>query len=91
MIIKFYKKAIQDLRKIEKHEKVRIRDGIKPLERFPKCHADIRPIRGVTERINNKQLQVWRLRVGNYRIMFVVYEDEIWILRILQRKKAYKR
>lgn len=31
----------------------------------------------------------WKLRVGDYRVIFKVVKDEIWIYGILDRKNAY--
>ena len=31
----------------------------------------------------------WKLRVGEYRIVFKVVKDEVWILGIIHRKKVY--
>jgi mRNA interferase RelE/StbE len=31
----------------------------------------------------------WKLRVGDYRIVFKVVKHEVWILGIIHRKKVY--
>jgi mRNA interferase RelE/StbE len=31
----------------------------------------------------------WKLRVGDYRIVFKIMEEEVWILGIIHRKKVY--
>ena len=33
----------------------------------------------------------WKLRVGDYRIIFKVIETEVWILGIVHRKNVYAR
>jgi mRNA interferase RelE/StbE len=33
----------------------------------------------------------WKLRVGNYRVVFKVVKNEIWILGIIHRKEVYER
>jgi mRNA interferase RelE/StbE len=33
----------------------------------------------------------WKLRVGDYRIVFKVVKHEVWILGIIHRKKVYDR
>jgi mRNA interferase RelE/StbE len=32
----------------------------------------------------------WKLRVGDYRVVFKVVNEEVWILGIIHRKKVYK-
>jgi len=31
----------------------------------------------------------WKLRVGDYRVVFKIVEVEVWILGIIHRKKVY--
>jgi len=31
----------------------------------------------------------WKLRVGDYRVVFKIVEAEVWILGIIHRKKVY--
>jgi len=31
----------------------------------------------------------WKLRVGDYRVVFKIMGEEVWILGILHRKKVY--
>ncbi len=33
----------------------------------------------------------WKLRVGDYRVVFKIVVTEVWILGIIHRKKAYER
>ena len=33
----------------------------------------------------------WKLRVGDYRIVFKVVKDEVWIFAIMQRRDVYLR
>ena len=32
----------------------------------------------------------WKLRVGDYRVVFKIAGEEVWILRIIHRKKVYE-
>jgi mRNA interferase RelE/StbE len=32
----------------------------------------------------------WKLRVGDYRVVFKIVGEEIWILGIIHRKKVYE-
>ena len=31
----------------------------------------------------------WKLRVGDYRVVFKIVDNEVWILGIIHRKKVY--
>jgi mRNA interferase RelE/StbE len=33
----------------------------------------------------------WKLRVGDYRVVFKVVENEAWILGIIHRKEVYEK
>lgn len=33
----------------------------------------------------------WKLRVGDYRVVFKIVEREVWILGIIHRKKVYEK
>jgi len=33
----------------------------------------------------------WKLRVGDYRVVFKVVNSEIWIFGIIHRKEVYKK
>jgi mRNA interferase RelE/StbE len=32
----------------------------------------------------------WKLRVGGYRVVFKIVDEEVWILGIIHRKKVYE-
>jgi len=32
----------------------------------------------------------WKLRVGDYRVVFKIVKDEVWIFGIIHRKKVYE-
>ena len=32
----------------------------------------------------------WKLRVGDYRVVFKIVSEEVWILGIIHRKKVYE-
>ena len=32
----------------------------------------------------------WKLRVGDYRVVFIIMKSEVWILGIRHRKEIYK-
>ncbi len=33
----------------------------------------------------------WKLRVGDYRVVFKVVRNEVWILAIIHRREVYER
>lgn len=33
----------------------------------------------------------WKLRVGDYRVVFKIARNEVWILGIMNRKEVYER
>jgi len=73
--------AIEDVPQIDRKTKDKIRKAIEErLQTAP--HEYGRPLR--------KTLKgYWKLRVGDYRIVFKVTESEVWILAIRHRKSVY--
>lgn len=79
-----YAKSVEkDLKKVSTSSLPKIKQGIEELQRFP----NISQIRHLT----NHPLADYRLRVGNYRILFDVNweKQEIYILKIGHRKNVY--
>jgi len=74
------KSAIKDFKKINEPYKSTIKEKIKTLENFP----DTQQIKQLKNH-NPK----YRLRVGDYRILFDVTEGEIRVARIRHRKESY--
>ncbi len=73
---------VEDLPLIDRRTKNRIRKAIEErLQNAPQDYGE--PLR--------KSLKgYWKLRVGDYRIVFKVLESEVWILGIRHRKSVYK-
>ncbi len=71
----------EDLALIDKKTKTRIRKAIET--RLPIApHQYGQPLR--------KTLKgYWKLRVGDYRVVFKIVESEVWILGIRHRKAVY--
>ncbi len=80
MQINIRKSAIKDLKKIDKKNKKRIYTKILELKHFPKVTN--------IKKLTNFE-PAYRLRVGNYRILFDVFEDSVEIGRVLHRKDSY--
>ncbi|SHO80557.1 RelE/StbE replicon stabilization toxin [hydrothermal vent metagenome] len=80
MIINIDDKAIKDLSKIDKKEAIKIFNKIETLENFPKIPN--------IKRLNNFE-PPYRLRVGNYRVLFNIEKNIIIVYRVKHRNRAY--
>ena len=81
MQIELKKSAVKDLKAIPNAAKTHILNGIGQLVNFP----------NVTQVKKLTQFEpAYRLRVGDYRILFDVDGDKILIGRVLHRKESYK-
>jgi len=82
--ILIHKRAYEFLKDLKPEEKQRIVDKLKQLEDFPTVRLDIVKIAGETD--------TFRLRIGNYRALFKVYEQEkiIVVAKIDVRKRIYR-
>lgn len=82
MKINIRKSAIKDLKRIDTSDKERIHNSILELKNFPNIPS--------IKRLTCFQ-PAYRMRVGDYRILFDVRGDLIEIGRILHRKDSYRR
>ena len=67
--------------------KDRIKTSIKNLENGPflaRSGADIK------KSVSKSNPPLYRLRIGNYRVIFFVIEQEVKVTEIIPRKKGYK-
>ncbi|MCG8525314.1 MAG: type II toxin-antitoxin system RelE/ParE family toxin [Opitutales bacterium] len=74
------KKAIKDLKSIPIQDRKRI------IERIEELEDDLK---GDVKRLTNHTPE-YRLRCGNWRVLFEIEEEKIIIYRILHRKEAYR-
>ncbi|MCI5124368.1 MAG: type II toxin-antitoxin system RelE/ParE family toxin [Candidatus Electrothrix sp. AU1_5] len=81
MKINIRKSAIKDLKKISLNDRQKIHSKILILSKFPNISN--------VKKLTNFE-PAYRLRVGNYRILFDVSETTIEIGRVLHRKDSYK-
>lgn len=84
MILKFSNKAEKDLKKIEKLEVEKIREKINYYMKSP-LSVEVTKLKGYED--------LYRIRQGNYRIIFKVINDIIqvmYIVRVQHRKEVYK-
>jgi len=79
-----HRKIDEFLRGLGSEDRQRIVDKLKELEDFPTVRLDIVKIAG--------EVNTFRLRVGNYRALFKVYEREkaIVVVKIDLRKRVYR-
>lgn len=81
MKINIRKSAIKDLKNIDTKERSKIHQKILKLSNFPKV-ANVKKLTSFEP--------AFRLRVGDYRILFDVTENCVEIGRIIHRKESYK-
>ncbi len=75
------KRAEKDMSSIPKNEAQRIADAVFALEND--LVGDIKKLTAFTPE--------YRLRVGDWRVLFDVSKDKITIYRIVHRKEAYRK
>ena len=81
MKLKIRKSAIKDLKKIDHEVRKRLHVKIQELADFPEVSN--------VKKLTNFE-PAYRVRVGDYRILFDVNEDVIEIGRVLHRKDSYE-
>jgi len=80
MLVKLDDKAIKDLSKINKQDAIKIFSKIENLEEFPRI-ANLKKL--------TKFMPPYRLRVGNYRVLFDIEDNVITVYRVRHRKDVY--
>ena len=78
----YTQRAIRDIEKLD--PKIKKRLG-KVLLRYKE-----EPLR-CAEKLTDSKIGNYRFRIGNYRVIFDIEENEIVVLRIGHRKEIYKR
>lgn len=81
MKINLRRSAIKDLKRIDNSERERIHKKILELKNFPNV-ANLK-------RLTNFD-PAFRIRFGEYRILFDVVDDTIEIGRVLHRRESYR-
>ena len=74
------KSAVKDFKKISEPYRTQIKEKITTLEDFPDL-SNIKKLINFTPS--------YRLRVGNYRVLFDVVDDTIEVAAIKHRKESY--
>lgn len=78
--IEFKPRAIKDLKTMSLRERERVVAKVEALQT---------DLAGDVKRLTNFTPE-YRLRVGDYRVLFQVEDDRVMIFRILPRDKAYR-
>lgn len=77
--IRFQTRALKDLRKLERYDAKRIIDAIEKLE--SDLSGDVKKLTAHSPK--------YRLRIGQFRVLFDIERDEITIHRVKDRREAY--
>lgn len=80
MTIKIDTKAIKDLSKINKNDARKILSKIETLENFPEVPN--------LKKLTNFE-PPYRLRVGNYRVLFDIEDNTLTVYKVRHRKESY--
>lgn len=86
--VMIHPKARKELRLLSEMTQEKITEKLKALSREfnkPKSKLDVRKIKGT-----KKDVLLFRLRVGDYRVVFEFADDVIWVAKISHRKDSYK-
>jgi len=74
-------KALKDLSKVHKVEVKKILSKIEELEKFPQVPN--------LKKLTNFE-PPYRLRVGNYRVLFDIEDNILTVYKVKHRKESYK-
>ncbi|NPA77141.1 MAG: type II toxin-antitoxin system RelE/ParE family toxin [Candidatus Diapherotrites archaeon] len=82
--VRLSERAARDVRKLPHDVRKRILLKLSELRGFPDAHLDVIPVAGESD--------TYRLRVGKYRAIFVVFWDAktIVVTRVSKRSVAYR-
>ena len=75
-------RAFRDIRRLEEKIKQRIGKALKRYGKEPLKYAS---------KLTDSKLGMYRFRIGDYRVIFDLEDDEIVILRVGHRRDIYKR
>ncbi|MFH1821950.1 MAG: type II toxin-antitoxin system RelE/ParE family toxin [Methanobacteriota archaeon] len=79
--------AAKFLEKLEERAKNHIKDAVRQLKQSPfqgRPGADIKKLKGTKGRHD-----LFRLRVGGYRVIYAVENETVWVTEIFSRGRGY--
>jgi len=77
----YTKRAVKDIGKLDKQIYKRIKESLERYSQDPLTHADF---------LTDPRIGSYRFRIGNYRVIFDIKEDQIIILRVGHRGRIYR-
>jgi mRNA interferase RelE/StbE len=80
--VAFTQRALKDWENVDKDMQIRIAKKLKEYAKDPLLYA---------VKLTNPNIGTYRFRIGNYRIIFDIEDNNIAILRVGLRKSVYKR
>ena len=87
--IRVHPGAVKFLRELDADARDRIKLALRNLENYPfrnRPKADIKKLEGTIGREN-----LYRLRIGDYRAVYAVEGNIVWVTEIFLRGKGYRR
>jgi mRNA interferase RelE/StbE len=84
--VEFVKSASKELSKLERNIQRRIIEHIEFLRENP---FESRPKVDIA-RVKGEKIQMYRLRVGEYRVFYTVEAGKVVVLGVVHRRAAYK-
>ena len=82
--LNIHPKVVKYLNALSPDTKQRIVEGIKVLSNTP-VEGDVKKLKGTKGRQD-----LYRLRIGEYRVIYAVENDGVYILEIIIRGRGYK-
>ena len=80
--IRYHPKVKEDVKSLDMQTKEKIKKAIEEkLTTEPLIYG---------ERLKGTLKDLWKLRVGSYRVIYILEEDTVYILGVLHRREAYK-
>jgi mRNA-degrading endonuclease RelE of RelBE toxin-antitoxin system len=85
MDVFLHEKAEKFLDMLDSKTRISIKDHLKMLSKDPYSRAlDTKKLKGI-----GKKPYIFRLRVGNYRIIYFIQQNEILVTDIVRRETGY--
>jgi mRNA interferase RelE/StbE len=78
------KTFLKDLKKIPSRARPRVKNALLGLKKDPYKGKDLK-------KLTNVKIGCWRLRIGNYRLRYDVFDNDIHLHIIRHQKEVYKK